>query len=338
VTSQATVFAVGVDIGATKFAAGVVDSRGNLTDYAEAPLASRSYPDLISLVGRTVKGLSAAGVAFQALGVGLAGWLSPARDVVREAAILGWSEVALRDDLQLQTGLPTVANNDADCAAWAEWVAGGRRTGSFALLTLGTDVGGGVVVNGQLVTGAHGVAGELGHLTVKDGGTACVCGREGCLAVYASGTAMLTRARALVAEDPTSAPVLARLSEGDPARLRGVHLQAALAQGDRAAQRVVGEAAAAIATASHQISLVIDHDELVLGGGASGLGAPLVAAVTQAMDRAVPLGPIRLRPRVRLASTGNRAGVLGAGSLALEHMSTTQPVLPELVDGDRRRS
>jgi glucokinase len=161
-------------------------------------------------------------------------------------------------------------------------------------------VGGGVVVNGQLLTGAFGIAGELGHLRVRADGPPCVCGSDGCLAVYASGTAMLKRFRQL-AGDPSA--TAADLSE--QAR-----------DGRETAIQVVTEAASAIASASAQISRVIDHQALILGGGASGIGATLAEAVRKAILATEPVGPIRPLPDVLLARAGSRAGVIGAADLA----------------------
>jgi glucokinase len=317
--------AVGIDVGGTKFAAGLVDESGRLASYTEYPLPSKRYEDIVALVGETVGEFRREVAAPAAVGVAVAGWLSPDRDVVLQAANLGWRDQPLRRDLEARTGLAAVVGNDADCAAWAEWVQAGKPGGAFALLTLGTDVGGGLVINGELITGAHGLAAELGHLTVRMDGAPCVCGSRGCLAVYASGTAMLARAKELLAADPSSAPTLGRLSGGNPAGLTGAHLQEAVALRDPAALAVVGEAGRAIAAASQQISRVIDHAELMLGGGASNVGQPLVEAVSAAIAVSQPVGPVRPIPRVRLARTGNRAGVLGAADLASRAARCPQP-------------
>jgi glucokinase len=184
------------------------------------------------------------------------------------------------------------------------------------MLTLGTDVGGGVVVNGRLLTGASSLAGELGHLRVGAGDEVCVCGSTGCLSLAASGTAMVRRARALVRDQAPGTARLAELCGGDPDRLDGPMLGTAVRAGDPAACSVLDAAATAVATASSQVSRVIDHDVLVLGGGVIGLGPALVSAVQSALDRTDPVGPIRPRPVVIAARAGTSAGVLGAADLA----------------------
>ncbi len=193
------------------------------------------------------------------------------------------------------TGLATTVHNDGNAAAWGEYLrAEAPAPQCLVMLTLGTDVGGGVVAGGRLLTGATSLAGELGHIRVSADGPTCVCGATGCLSVYASGTAMVARSG-----------------------LDGPALAAAAHAGDPAALAVVAETARAIAFASGQISRVVDHDVLVLGGGVSaGLGPVLVEAVAAAVDGAEPVGPIRPRPRVMAARAGRLAGVLGAADLA----------------------
>jgi predicted NBD/HSP70 family sugar kinase len=186
--------------------------------------------------------------------------------------------------------------NDADAAVWAEYSLAARPDdGPFVMLTIGTDVGGGVIVDGRLVTGANGVAGELGHLCLDPGGPVCVCGLRGCLAVYASGAAIMARARhELGAMDP------------DTLRLRA-------RAGDPTASAIIADAARAIAQASAQVARVLDHRTLVLGGGA---GEVLLDAVHAALLSMPPMGPIRSVPHVMAAHAGGWSGVIGAAQLA----------------------
>lgn len=322
------VYAIGVDIGGTKAAFGAVSSEGALVGYQEFELVGRSYDTIVEVIAEQSSLLRSAMPPGRgtptALGVGVAGWLDSARNVVRQAPNLGWFDVPLRRDLARRTGCAVTLSNDGDAAAWGEWVLAGRsREGSVISLTLGTDVGGGVIVDGALVTGASGLGGELGHLVVDPGGPVCVCGNRGCLAVYASGTAMLAAARAAV---PTGG-LLARLCSGDPATLTGPAFSHAAQAGDSAALSVVAAAAHAIALASTQISRILDRHTLTLGGGAAAIGGPLLSAVEQALRAQPPFGPVRALPLVRLAQAGNAAGVRGAADLAAHQahaQNTTQ--------------
>lgn len=299
--------AIGVDVGGTKIAIGVLADDGHLYDYAETSLPSRSYAELLDVIAAQVGSRHEAG-ATPVLGIAMAAWLSTDRETVLRSANLGWDDRRLRADLADRTGLETTVHNDGNCAAWGEYVLAGKpATGATVVLTLGTDVGGGVIVNGRLLTGAFGAAGELGHLRVHEDGPPCVCGSRGCLAVYASGTAMLRRFRERTADSEVT----------------GADFGDAANAGDATALDVVAEAAQAIAFVSAQISRVIDHDVLVLGGGASRIGAPLAQAVAAALDATEPIGPLRPRPVVRLGS--NQAGVHGAADLALISDDRSQP-------------
>ena len=309
--------AVGIDVGGTKLAAGTLDSGDTLSGYTEEPLPARDYGKLLDAISDQVGRLRDATGAASRLGVALAGWLSPDREKVVSAVNLGWSDRRLRQDLAERTGMHTVIHNDANAAAWGEYLLAGRPSrGAFVMMTLGTDVGGGVIANGHLLTGAFGLAGELGHLQIRPDGPVCVCGSRGCLAVYASGTAMLASARRAVAEGSPVAPLLAQLCGGDPARLRGYDIATAAREGEQTALAIVTEAATAIAAASAQISRIVDHSTLVLGGGASGIGPVLQRATIEALGQTALIGPVHPLPEVRLAQAGNQAGVLGAADLA----------------------
>lgn len=317
---EQSVRAIGVDIGGTKLAIGGLGADGQLVGYTERPLPGSDYDELIlSVVDSVGSFCDRHGDGSRpTLGLAMAGWLSPDREVLVHAANLGWSDRKLRGDVAAATGLRTTVHNDGNAAAWGEFVRLGRPAdGGLVMFTLGTDVGGGVIVNGQLLTGASGVAGELGHLVVLPAGPTCVCGSAGCLAVYASGTAMRDSARELMESQPTSAPLMRAACQGDAGRLTGHHLAAAINADEPAALLVLRCAAWAIARASSQISRVIDHHTLVLGGGASGIGEKLRAAVEVALRDTRPLGPVLPLPRVRLATAGNEAGVLGAADLSL---------------------
>ena len=318
---------IGIDIGGTKLAIGVIDDNGGLQAHRQMPLPTYDYNGLITEMGTLISGIREQYSDVYAVGVAVASWLSPTRERVLQAVNLGWDAKPLRADLQQVTGLPTVVDNDGNCAAWAEYLALGQGSESasssaFAMLTLGTDVGGGIVVAGHLLAGAHGIAGELGHLNVGLGAAACVCGGTGCLAAYASGRAMMAEARARMTHSPECAQHLLRLCGNDPERLDVAKFAEAFQVGDHAARSVVQRAARAIAAASAQISRVIDHRVLVLGGGASELGSLLIEVVEDELRLTRAIGPVLPIPQVRIASTGNCAGVIGAARLAGHRLTT----------------
>lgn len=279
--------AVGVDVGGTWLRTGVVEG-GRLGPVLQLDAPVGSYPSLLDAIEAAVTQLAGPAAAPSSpvpVGVGIAAWLSPDRERVARSAHLGWNDRGLRADLEARLGRPVTVVNDADAAAWGAFITDGRPAGTRVTLTLGTDVGGGVILDGHLLTGAHGIAGELGHLVVDPAGPQCVCGAQGCLAVYASGRA-----------------------------LRREHRSSELA-----------EAARAIAAASAIISRVIDHDTLVLAGGVSRIGVPLRDAVHAALEASTPIGPVRPMPRVVVAADPCWVGTLGAGDLASHAVGPTSP-------------
>ncbi len=319
---------IGVDVGGTKISTGLV-ADGALVDYRERRLGARDYGALIAMITAVAQSVRDEAPQDElSLGVAVAAWLSPDRETVANAVNLGWAGRSLRQDLELATGVPTVVTNDGDAAAWGEFIFArsqhpDQSTGAMVMLTLGTDVGGGVVINGQLVAGPTGAAGEIGHMLVDPQGPPCVCGAQGCLAVYASGTAMLRQARLRVSgagtgpEKPSAGTTLLnQFCGGDPERLTGDHLAEAARRCDPAALGVVEAAARAIAFTSSQVSRVIDHSSLVLGGGASRIGDPLLSATRAALRQTASIGPLRPLPAVSVAQLGNQAGVIGAADLA----------------------
>lgn len=305
---------IGVDIGGTKVAAGALTDIGELVDCRVLRLHDRRYDAVLKLIDGEIDRLEPQSRRSTPVGVALAGWLSADRRTVLHAANLGWEHVPLQADLRRHGGRSVRIVNDGDAAAWGEWdVDELVSPTTLVMLTLGTDVGGGVVVDGHLVTGALGLGGELGHLCVDPNGPPCVCGARGCLAVFASGSAMLTAARRIAVQQPG---MLRQLSADDPATLTGDHLGLAARRGDPAALQILTDAARAIAHASAQISRVVDHSMLVLGGGAARVGRPLSDAVAAALASLPPLGGIAKPPSVRLARLGAFAGVHGAAALA----------------------
>ncbi|MDA3021506.1 MAG: ROK family protein [Actinomycetota bacterium] len=302
---------VGIDVGGTKLSS-VLRDHGNVLFPLLRPAPIGSYDDLLLAIEDTVAGYRA-DHPIEAVGVCVAAWMSADRELVRRSANLGWDDKPLRTDLAHRLELPVTVANDADAAAWGGYLDIGRPTGNLVALTLGTDVGGAVIIDGRLITGTHGVAGELGHLVIDPAGPRCVCGTHGCLATYASGTAMLRRARALASESPGQFPML--LSGTSSHDITGLDIARAATDGIEG-PLLLAEAATAIARASALISRVIDHSTLLLAGGASSIGAPLVHAVKSALTDTELIGPVHPMPNILLVSDPDFAGARGAADFA----------------------
>ncbi len=306
--------AVGIDLGGTKLAVGLLagevapwsEPDRLLTGYRTVPVETHDYEATLDSIADHVTELrTATGHTDPAVGLAIAAFLSPDRAEVVEALNLGWHHKNVRDDLARRIGAPVILHNDGNAAAWGEYLLAGRPAGgSMVIFTLGTDVGGGVIAEGRLLTGAFGIGGELGHLVVDPGGPQCVCGARGCLAVFASGKAITARAREALGQD------------GEPVDVSALNLTRLAEAGDPRVLAVLDAAARAIAAASAQLSRVLDQHTLVIGGGAGRLGEPLLAALRTHLALGVPVGPVLPLPAVRPARAGDRAGVLGVAALA----------------------
>jgi glucokinase len=252
-----------------------------------------------------------------AVGLAAAGYIDRARTRVMFAPNLAWRDESLRDLVEARVGLPTVLENDANCAAWAEHRFGaGRDARTLVMATIGTGIGGGLVHDGELYAGGFGVGAEFGHMRVVPGGRACACGLLGCWEAYGSGTALAVRARELAQEDPTSAGVLLELAGGDLAAVRGLLVAEAAARGDAAARRSFAELARWIGEGLASLAAVLDPDVIVVGGGVSESPELDLDAIRAAFGPAETGFGHRPEPAIRRAELGNRAGLIGAADLA----------------------
>jgi glucokinase len=218
--------------------------------------------------------------------------------------------------------------NDGNCATWAEYVSGvGRGVDPFALMTLGTGVGGGAVVGGRMVLGSDGFAGEFGHICVgTQAGLECQCGASGCLEQYASGQAIVGRYwsgpngryRQIPGPRPPALPP-------DVARQAELRLARELESGDPWATRVIADAAAKIAIGVSAIVRVLDPTVIGIGGGAVGLDIPLLTAIRQAVEHYPAIDARRLRVQLGLARHREYAGIVGSALLAAERLLSLRP-------------
>ena len=236
--------------------------------------------------------------------------------VVTSHHVPGWDNVPLAARLEGDVGVPVVLENDARAAALAEALFGaGRGVRVVLYVNIGTGIGGGLVIGGQLYHGETGQAGEIGHTTVRHGGPACTCGRRGCLEAIASGRALARQARALAA-DPRAGAAVRAAAGGDVTAVTGKHLFTAAQEGDAAAGVVVQEVASALGLALGTATNLLNPGRIVLGGGVADLGEMLLEPVRDAMQPYVL--PATHQPEVVTAALGYEAGVAGALALALQ--------------------
>jgi glucokinase len=309
---------IGVDIGGTKILAGVVTEDGEIVRTARRATPRHDAKDVLDLVADVVAELvGQTPEPLDGVGVGVAGLVDAGRSIVYFAPNLKWSQVPARALLEASTGLPVVVENDGNIAAWGEYRYGaGRGTTDLTLVTVGTGIGGGIVINGQLFRGAHGVAGEIGHINAVPDGRPCGCGRHGCLEQYASGNALVRDARALAAERRGEAGVLLSLGDGTPEGVQGVHVTEAARAGDPVAMEAFTQVGAWLGRGLADLAAVLDPEVFVIGGGVSDAGDLLLASARQTLADKLIGQQNRPAPLVRVAELTNNAGLVGAADLA----------------------
>jgi glucokinase len=297
---------IGLDLGGTTVRA-VVTGPGGVLHRATVRHMARGYPAVLALVEQVVaqclQALSPRPV--RAAGVAVAGWLSADREQLLAAANLGITDAPLRRDLERRLGLPVTIENDGNTAALAEARAGaGLHARMLVMLTLGTGVGGGIVASGAPLSGAAGLAGELGHLPSRPDGPPCACGGRGCLEVYASGPAVARQATRMRHARPASQPLTAE------------DVVAAARAGDPEAAQVLAAAGEAVGRAVARLIPVLNPDLVLLGGGlAAGATDLVLIPARRALAEATPLSNVAAAPPVHLAACGPDAGALGASYL-----------------------
>lgn len=306
----------GIDIGGTKVAGAVVDADGAVVAEARVVSPATDPSAMEAAVADLVAGF-AAEHDIAAIGVGAAGYIASDRSTVLFAPNIAWRNEPLGADLARLTGLPVVVENDANAAAWGEFRHGaGRDVDDQLMVTVGTGVGGGVVTDGRLLRGAHGVAAEIGHLCVVKDGRPCGCGNRGCFEQYGSGTALVRSAREAVAASSLLAQDLLKRAGGDPEAITGPMITAAAKDGDQFAIEQLQQLGGWLGHGIASLVAVLDPAVIVIGGGVSEAGDLLVDPLRHSFEHELTGRGFRPRAEIRLAELGNRAGVIGAADLA----------------------
>lgn len=314
---------IGIDIGGTKIAGGVVDADGAVVaqDRRESPARE---PDAVAATVADLVGDLAADHAVTAVGVAAAGFVDRDRERVMFAPNLAWRDEPLRERIARRTGLPVVLDNDANAAAWAEYRFGaGHGAHTLAMITLGTGIGGGLVVDGELVIGGFGVAAEFGHLRMVPEGRRCACGLLGCWEAYGSGTGLRASARELAAAEPDQATALLALVGGDLDRIDGATVSAAADAGDPVALRSFAELDRRNGEGIAMLSAVVDPDVVIVGGGVAESPHISLDRVRTAFRAGLSGAGHRPEPELRLARLGNAAGMVGAADLARRRLAAS---------------
>lgn len=310
--------AIGVDIGGTKIAAGVVDEDGTLL----AKTRRDTSPDDAASIDRAIADVYAelsASYEIGAMGLAAAGFVAADRSGVLFAPNIAWRDYPLRDNVAalIDDDVRIVVENDANAAGWAEFRFGAARdVDDMLMLTVGTGLGGAIVVSGELVRGAWGVAAEIGHMRVVPGGHYCGCGHEGCWEQYASGSALVRDAQAQAVVDPSAAGRLLELAGGDPEKITGPHVTKAAQEGDPLAVRLLADLGRWVGEGSASVAALLDPGLIVVGGGVASAGELLLAPARKGFAEQLSARGHRPEASIVVAAMGNDAGMVGAADLA----------------------
>jgi glucokinase len=308
--TSATESVIALDLGGTNLRIAAVTQQGEVLHLTREKTRADSGPD--NLIKRMVAGirrleetLDGEGREVRGISIGAPGVIARERGVVMSSPNLpGWEKIPLLERLSSEFKQPMVLENDANAAAFGEfWSGAGNGRKTMVLLTLGTGVGGGIIVNGELLEGADGMAGEIGHLTVEREGAPCPCGNRGCLERYASATGIAARYGELAGSDGagTSSEDVYRLAIG----------------GDSYAQRALAEAGMYLGVAMAAIVNILNPECIIIGGGVLPAWAFIIPAAAQEMKSRAFQAPAE-RVEIIPAALGDRAGIIGAAGIIWE--------------------
>ncbi len=308
--------AIGIDIGGTKVAAGVVDEEGGVVARAQAPTPGTSATQVEDTIAGLIAQLTSDREA-SAVGIGAAGFVDDRGANVLFSPHLAWRHEPLRDAVAARTGLAVTVDNDANAAAWAEWRFGaGRGEPGLVCVNLGTGIGGGIVSGGGVYRGRFGLAGEFGHMQVVPDGRRCECGNRGCWEQYASGNALVREARELVAAgSPTTQSLLERAG-GDPSAIDGPLITDAARGGDPMAVELFGDIGRWLGVGIANLAAALDPGMFVIGGGVSAAAELLIGPARDSFRRSLTGRGFRPEATLVAARLGNDAGLVGAADLA----------------------
>ncbi len=314
--------AVGVDIGGTNLRFGLVDEHGRIL--ARKRMPTKGHEGVEKSLGRIRQGVAGLikkaedlGHTVVGVGVGCPGIISHKDGVVRFSPNMpGWIDVALRSYLEGSFSRPAVVENDANAYALGEaWQGAGRGASSLVCITLGTGVGGGIILDGKVWRGADGMAGEVGHITVNPNGPACPCGNRGCLERYSSATAIVEMAGRALLKGETS--VLSKAYRKAPETLTAEAVDKAARSGDLLSRRIYAEAGTRLGIALAGLINLLNVEKIVIGGGMAGAWdlfiGPLRAEVGKRAFE-IPAARCEILP----GTLGDDAGIIGSAGLVFK--------------------
>jgi glucokinase len=308
--------AIGVDVGGTKVAAGVVDTDGNIIERLRQPTPAASPARTEQVIVEVVTELRRRHDV-TAVGIGAAGFVDETQSVVMFAPNLAWRDEPVKKRVEDRLGCAVLVENDANAAAWAEARFGAAQDHrNVLLIAVGTGIGAGLVLDGRLFRGRWGAAGEPGHYRVVPDGRICGCGNRGCWEQYVSGNALVAEARDFARRTPGAAARLVQLSGGTAEGIDGPVVTQAAREGDAAAQRCFEIIGHWLGTGLADLAAILDPGCFVIGGGVSEAGDLLIGPARAAFASGLTGAAYRPPAEIRVARLGSDAGLIGAADLA----------------------
>ena len=309
---------VGIDVGGTGIKVGIIDAQhqvigeGTIHTFTDIP-----FEEQVQHIAQCVLDTAAAaGVGqhdIETVGIGIPGIANSAGEVIK-CTNMGWFHVPFRSVFRRFLDVPVHIDNDANVAALAESVAGvSAGTSSSVFITIGTGIGSGIIINGKIWNGFHGIGGELGHVILDLNGVPCTCGNHGCLERYCSATALIRMGREAVSAHPES--MILAMANGDPANIEARTVIDCARRDDPVAVRVYGEYIDYLAQAIASVVNLLDPEVVVIGGGVSRAGDFLLDPLHREYPKYVIFNDQPM-PEIKLAVLGARAGMIGASMLS----------------------
>jgi glucokinase len=312
---------LGIDLGGTKILAAVVEAEGHMLscDQSLTPVGQEAVIQAITQsIRRALEEADISSSELTAVGVGAAGLSNPQTGVVYTSPNLpGWQDVPLREIMAAEVGKPTYLINDADAAALGELYYGaGRGARNFIYITVGTGIGGGIIINGQIYAGSGGTAGEVGHMVIDDNGPLCRCGNRGCWEMLASGKALVAEAKRLIEKKGANTAIL-EYAGGTIESLNAEHVHQAALAGDELANRLIGRNAYYLGVGLANLINIFNPELIVIGGGLANMGDMLLLPAYEEAERRAFKKPYQTT-RFARPELGANSGVIGAAAYALD--------------------
>lgn len=310
----------GVDIGGTNIKIGLVDDNGNIiVDNWIKTDKNKGFKgilvDIIDDIRTLCKSANLDFESIQGIGLGIPGVVDAKKGLVKCAANIGWENIEIVKELSSLTGKKVCAGNDANCAAWGEYKFGaGVGSDNAILITLGTGVGSGIIIDGNLFEGVASAGAEAGHMIIVKDGKQCSCGLKGCWECYASATALVSQTQEAIINYPYS--YMAKLANKQ-GKITGRTAFIALEHGDEVAKHVVDNYINYLVTGLISLGNVFHPDVFIMGGGVSNEGEALLSPLQKLLNDGLVANKYNPPVRVVKASLGNKAGLIGAAALVM---------------------